>query len=113
MRAGKPQVVLRRAPLERGVNGRCVMLKRLTLAAAMVVGLFAPAALAGSSDAKYELRRQGMGPRPDRYVLVRVDRDGGDRPYALTGDTDRPAKKRVVQRWAGPHYIGPVTVYEK
>ena len=89
------------------------MSKKLALAAAIVVGLLSPAAMAGSSNAKYELRRQGMGPRPDQYVWVRVQHDGGDRPYALTGDTDRPARKRVVQRWAGPHYIGPVTVFEK
>ena len=87
------------------------MLKKLALAAAIVVGLLSPAALAGSSNTKYELRRQGMGPRPDQYVWVRVQHDG-ERPYALTGDNERPAKKRVVQRWAGPHYIGPVTVYE-
>ena len=89
------------------------MLKKLTLAAAIVVGLLSPAALAGSSDAKYELRRQGMGPRPDQYVLVRAGHDSRDRPYALTGDGGRTGKRRVIQRWAGPHYIGPVTVYEK
>ena len=87
------------------------MFKKVALAAALVVGLLSPAALAGSSNPRYELRRQGMGPRPDQYVWVRVD--GGNRPYALTGDNDRPAKKRVVQRWAGPHYIGPVTVFER
>jgi hypothetical protein len=89
------------------------MFKKATLAAVVAVGLFSPAAFADSSTPKYELKRMGMGPRPDQYVWVRVDRDTrGDRPYALTGDTERPLQRRVVQRWAGPHYIGPVTVFE-
>jgi hypothetical protein len=89
------------------------MFKKVALAAAVVIGLLSPAAFAHSSNPRYELRRQGMGPRYDQYVWVRVDRDTrGDRPYALTGDNQRPAKRRVVEKWAGPHYIGPVTVFE-
>jgi len=48
------------------------MFKRAALAAVIVVGLLSPAALAGSSNSKYELRRQGMGPRYEQYVWVRV-----------------------------------------
>ena len=89
------------------------MFKKVAVAAVIAVGLFSPAAMADSSSPRYELRRQGMGPRSDRYVWVRVDREArGDRPYALTGDSERPLKRRVVERWAGPHYIGPVTVFE-
>lgn len=90
------------------------MFNRLALAAAVaVVGLLAPAAMAGSSNPRYQLRRQGMGPRPDQVVWVRVERDaGGDRTSARTGDDNRPPKRRVVQRWAGRRYIGPVTVFE-
>ena len=88
------------------------MLKKTALAAAVVIGLLSPAVFAGSSDARYELRRQGMGPRPDQYMLVRVDRGAKDRPYTLTGPSERPHTRRVVIRFAGPHYIGPVTVWE-
>ncbi len=58
---------------------------------------------------RYELKRVPMGPRPDQYVFERVYRlDGAERPRKLTGQTDVPAKRRLVQRWAGTHYIGPV-----
>ncbi len=88
------------------------MLKKTALAAAALIGLLSPAAFAGSPGPKYELRRQGMGPRPDQYVLVRVDRTRGDRPHTLTTDSPRPPTRRVVIRFAGPRYIGPVTVWE-
>lgn len=50
-----------------------------------------------------------MGPAPNRYVLERVYRQGGEEyPRKLTRQADAPVKRRVVQRWAGTHYIAPV-----
>ena len=55
--------------------------------AAIVVLATAGYAAAGTGTAQYELKRIPMGPRPDNYVIVRVDRTPqADRPYALTGD---------------------------
>ena len=88
------------------------MSRKLAIAAGLAIGLLSSTAFADSSSARYVSKRVGMGPRPDQYTLVRVDRDAGDRPYALTGDSERPARRRVVIRFAGPHYIGPVTAWE-
>ena len=88
------------------------MFRKSAFATAVAVGMFSPAALAGPSHSHYALRRQGMGPRPDRYVWQRVDRGRDDHPSAVARDGDRPPKRRVVQRWAGRRYIGPVTVFE-
>ena len=55
--------------------------------AAIVVLATAGYAAAGTASPRYELKRIPMGPRPDNYVLVRVDRaPQADQPYALTGD---------------------------
>ena len=57
------------------------------IAAIVVVLATAGYAAAGTGSAEYELRRIPMGPRPDNFVIVRVDRTPQpDRPYALTGE---------------------------
>ena len=89
------------------------MLRTITLTTALALGAAAPASLAG--NVRYEQRRIPGGPRADRYVPVRVDRDrdaAAERPYALTGESPRRAERKVVQRWIGSHYIGPVFVLE-
>ena len=83
-----------------------------SLVAAVAVGVLAPTAFAGAP--KYETRRVPMGPRADHYVFVRVNAErGGDRPYALTGYGEVKTVRRVVQRWSGPRYIGPVWITER
>ncbi len=63
---------------------------------------------------RYELRRIPMGPRPDRYVLQRVYRAVlTERPDVSTAQARVPAKRRLVQRWAGPHYTGPVWEFDR
>lgn len=88
------------------------MLKTTLIAAAVAVGSVPALASAGTPDRespRYELKRVPMGPRPDRYVFVRINREGRDeRPEKLTGQIDASAKRKLVQRWAGTHYIGPV-----
>ncbi len=88
------------------------MLKTMLIAAAVVVGSIPALASAGTPDRerpRYELKRVPMGPRPDRYVFERVYRQGRDEhSRELTPRTNAPAKRRLVQRWAGTHYIGPM-----
>ena len=77
--------------------------------AAIAVVLTAGYASAATSDAKYELKRIPMGPRPDHYVLVRTDRaDQDERPYALTGErearrAERPAARPTPSHPKGTH----------
>ncbi len=86
------------------------MLKTMLIAvAAGSVTVPASAGTRYQGRPSYELKRAPMGPRPDQYVFERVDRqDGAERPRRPTGQTDVPAKRRLVQRWTGTHYIGPV-----
>ena len=71
----------------------------------VVVGV---ASHAQASGPRYETRRLPNGPRPDRFMLVRVDRGRpAAPPYALTGAPTRRVERRVVQRWSGAHYIAP------
>ena len=50
-------------------------------------------------------------PVPDRYLYERVyGKQSDDRPRSLTGEA---REWRVVQRWAGPHYIRPVWVRDR
>ena len=77
--------------------------------AAVAVVLAAGYASAATPEAKYELKRIPMGPRPDQYVLVRTDRaDEAERPYALTGEgearrTQRPAARPTPSHPKGTH----------
>ena len=86
--------------------------KRIILALAVVVGTLSSATLAGPARPQYRSERVSMGPRPDQYVLVRVDRQDRQRPYALLGTRKPSVERRLVQRWVGPRYIGPVWVSE-
>ena len=87
------------------------VLKKLVLTTAIAVASLSPIAYAEVPRPEYELKRIPMGPRPDRYVYQRVYRNAdGERPQALTRRAVEPVKWRVKQRWAGPHYIGPVWV---
>jgi hypothetical protein len=86
-------------------------IKTIALAAALAAGAVSPAL---ASPPRYEVRRLPNGPRPDHFVFVRID-DAPPRPrapYALTGSAPVRATRHVVQRWAGPHYIGPVWTTE-
>ena len=77
--------------------------------AAVGVILTAGYASAAAPDAKYELKRIPMGPRPDQYVLVRTDRAvQAERPYALTGErqerrTERPSARPTPSHPKGTH----------
>ena len=88
------------------------MLKTMLIAAAVAIGSAPALASAETPDRgspRYEMKRVPMGPRPDRYVLERIYRQGRDEhPRKLTGQIGGSAKVRLVQRWAGTHYIGPV-----
>ena len=84
---------------------------RLVAVAAVALSLWAPAAFA--SVPKYQIRRVSMGPRPDQYVLVRAGREEAARPYALTGNREVRNVRRLVPRWSGARYIGPVWVTER
>ena len=75
--------------------------------AATAVILTASYASAGTGGANYELKRIPMGPRPDRYVLVRTDRATQDeRPYALTGGRDKCRTERLKARPTPSHPKG-------
>ena len=90
------------------------MFKQIALVAAVAVGSLSTAAFAGSAKPAFELKRVARGPRPDRYVDERVyDKQSDDRRRSLTGEAREPRKWRVVQRWAGPHHIGPVWVRDR
>ena len=75
--------------------------------AAIVVLVTAGHASAATDSARYELKRIPMGPRPDNYVLVRVDRaPQADRPYALTGDAQPARGERSNARPTPSHPKG-------
>jgi hypothetical protein len=79
-------------------------IKLIAVAAALIGGI-APAALAAGP--RYEVRRLPNGPRPDRYVFVRVgEAPRAAAPYALTGPRRVQVKRSVAQRWAGSRYVG-------
>lgn len=62
------------------------MFTRVAFAVAVSVGFVSASACAAAPGPRYALKRIPMGPRPDQYVLVRVDRaERADRPYRLTG----------------------------
>lgn len=87
------------------------MLKKMALAALGAVASLSPVAYAEAAKPEYQLKRIPMGPRPDRYVYQRVyGKESGECPHALAGRAEESMKWRVEQRWAGPHYIGPVWV---
>jgi hypothetical protein len=71
---------------------------KLCMAAAIAVSMLSPAAFAAGS--KYQPKRIPGGPRPDQYMFVPVEgKARSDRPYALTGDTDRIGKHRRTVRY--------------
>ena len=83
------------------------MLKHLIIATA-AIGLSTASAVA----AKWERRQIHQGGGRTVTVLVREQgKKPAKAPYALAGKPE--SKKRVVQRWVGPHYIGPVFEYER
>ena len=83
------------------------MLKKLIVTAAVVGALSAAGCAADPAESQYEVKRVG-GPRNDIYVLVPAEEgEPAAPPYALTGREERKPERRVVQRWAGTHYIGP------
>ena len=82
-------------------------------AAALAASALVPAAFAGAAP-QYVTTRLPMGPRPDQYVSVRVDqRKPAIAPYALTGQPEVRSERRLVQRWLGARFIGPVWVTER
>lgn len=88
--------------------------KQIALVAAIAVASLSTPAFAGSAKPTFQLKRVPMGPRPDRYLYERVyDKQSDHRPRSLTGEAREPRKWRVVQRWAGPHYIGPVWMRDR
>jgi hypothetical protein len=75
--------------------------------AAVAVVVTSSVAFAGTENARYELKRIPMGPRPDQYVVVRVDRaPQAERPYALTGDSQDRQVKRTNTRPTPSHPKG-------
>lgn len=78
------------------------MITKVALVAAVAATLFVTAgAFAATPKPKYALKRIPMGPRPDRYVLVRVDRrDRAERPYRLTGHA-----RHDRHDWTSPHRV--------
>ena len=63
------------------------MIRPLTTVVLLAVAL-SVAGCASAAD-RYELKRVPMGPRPDQYVLVPVDRgDDAAKPYTLTGQAE-------------------------
>ena len=82
------------------------MIKRI---AAIAVVFLAGCASAGAPEAKYELKRIPMGPRPDQYVLVPADRaPQTEQPFALTGERqerrgERAEAPRIPSHPKGTH----------
>ena len=77
------------------------------IAAIAVVLVTAGYASAATQKASYELKRIPMGPRPDQYVLVRVDRaPQAEQPYALTGDAQPARVERNKPRYTPLHATG-------
>ncbi len=78
------------------------MLKTMLNAASVAVGSIPALASAGTPDRerpRYELNHAPMGPRPDQYLFERVYRqDRAEHPRELTGRTNAPARRRLVQR---------------
>jgi hypothetical protein len=76
------------------------------IASALAAGAAAPAFASGP---RYGMTRLSNGPRPDRYVLVRTEaRPAPSAPYALTGPATVRAERRLVHRWVGSRYVGPI-----
>jgi hypothetical protein len=78
---------------------------KLFVAGALAVGILSPGVCAAGP--RYQTQRIPGGPRPDRFVLVRVG--GGerrDRPYALTGETDGGRRVRGAYRYVPTHLKG-------
>jgi hypothetical protein len=85
------------------------MLKHLIIAAA-AIGL----STASASAAKWQVKQIHQGGGRTATVVVReYAKKPAKAPYALTGNQEQKKAKRVVQRWVGPHYIGPVLEYER
>lgn len=90
------------------------MFRKIVVAAVVAGASLSLAAAAEASRVKYELKRIPMGPRPDHYVLVRADRHKPlGAPDSVAGRQRQKTELRLVQRWAGPHYIGPVWVRDE
>ena len=86
--------------------------KKLVTVAAVAVGVLSTATFAATP--RYETRRMSMGPRPDQYVLVRTDHEKrSSASYALTGRPVVKYERKLVQRWSGGRYVGPVWVTER
>jgi hypothetical protein len=80
------------------------MIKHIAAIAVLVTAGYASAA---TETPRYALQRIPMGPRPDNYVLVRVDRaPQAERPYALTGDAQPARVERTNARPTPSHPKG-------
>ena len=84
---------------------------KAALAAMAVVASASSAARAESSDARWVVRSISNGPRPARYVLVRVPDVRADQPYALTGEEGSIRAHRASMRPAPLHPRGPQSAY--
>ena len=84
------------------------MFKRIVIATA-AIGL----SVASASAAKWETRQIHQGGGRTTTMVVRSQERPATAPYALTGKQEPKKTKRVVQRWAGPHYIGPVVEFAR
>ena len=85
------------------------MFTRIVIATA-AIGL----SVASASAAKWETRQIHQGGGRTTTVVVRSHAEKpATAPYALTGKQEPKKTKRVVQRWAGPHYIGPVLEFAR
>lgn len=90
------------------------MFKKMIVVAAVAAGSLALTACAHAAGGEYELKRIPMGPRPDYYVMVRAGRHKPlGAPDSVAGPQRQKTELRLVQRWAGPHYIGPVWVRDE
>jgi hypothetical protein len=86
-------------------------LMKAAVAVGAIVVSASSAAMAGS-DARFVSKRISNGPRPDQYMMVRVDRPArADRPYALTGNDSERRMYRASLRSAPLHPKGPQSAY--
>jgi hypothetical protein len=86
------------------------MLKQLLIVVAAAIGL----STASASAAQWRVKQIPQGGGKYGTVVVReYAKKPAKAPYALAGDRESKRVKRVVQRWVGPHYIGPVLEYER
>jgi hypothetical protein len=85
------------------------MFKHLMIAAAT-----ASLATATASAADWRVTQIHQGGGRTTTVVVREHADRPTKaPYALTGQQKTKTSQRVVQRWSGPRYIGPVVERER